>query len=119
MPAKRALWSVFRTRKLGPGESSAVCEKACESVSRSFMSDSLTPWTVSHQAPLSMEFSSKNTGVGCHSLLQGDLPDPGVGPKSPALQADSLPSEPLRELREAPKFTHLFIYLFTFQDFFL
>ena len=51
---------------------------------------------------MSMEFSSKNTVVGCHSLLQGDLPDPGVEPKSPALQADSLPSEPLRELREAP-----------------
>ena len=34
------------------------------------------------------------TGVGCHSLLQGNLPDPGIEPKSPALQADSLPSEP-------------------------
>ena len=29
-----------------------------------------------------------------HSLLQGDLPDPGIEPGSPALQADSLPSEP-------------------------
>ena len=36
----------------------------------------------------------KNTGVGCHFLLQGDLPDPGIKPESPALQADSLPSEP-------------------------
>ena len=35
------------------------------------VSDSVTPWTRAHQAPLSMEFSSKNTGVGCHSLLQG------------------------------------------------
>ena len=35
----------------------------------------------------------KNTGVGCHSLLQGNLPDPGIEPRSPALQADSLPSE--------------------------
>ena len=32
---------------------------------------SLTPWTVACQASLSMEFSRQNTGVGCHSLLQG------------------------------------------------
>ena len=36
----------------------------------------------------------KNTGVGCHALLQGDLPNPGIKPRSPALQADSFPSEP-------------------------
>ena len=36
----------------------------------------------------------KNTGVGCHALLQGDLPNPGIEPKSPTLQADSLPAEP-------------------------
>ena len=36
----------------------------------------------------------KNTGVGCHFLLQGIyLPDPGTEPTSPALQADSLPFE--------------------------
>ena len=35
----------------------------------------------------------KNTGVGCHSLLQGS-PNPEIEPRSPALQADSLPSEP-------------------------
>ena len=35
----------------------------------------------------------KNTGVGSHALLQGNLPDPGIEPESPALQADSLPSE--------------------------
>ena len=36
----------------------------------------------------------KNTGVGCHALLQGNLPNPGTEPRSPALQVDSLPSEP-------------------------
>ena len=41
-----------------------------------------------------MEFSGKNTGVGCHSLLQGNLPNPGIKPGSPTLQADSLLSEP-------------------------
>ena len=33
-----------------------------------------TPWTVAHQAPLSMGFSRKNTGVGCHFLLQRIFP---------------------------------------------
>ena len=36
----------------------------------------------------------KNTGVGCHSLLQDNLPNTGIKPRSPALQADSLSSEP-------------------------
>ena len=36
----------------------------------------------------------KNTGVGCHALLQGNLSNPGIQPRSPALQADSLPTEP-------------------------
>ena len=36
----------------------------------------------------------KNTGVGCHALLQGNLPDPRMEPWSPALQADSLPAKP-------------------------
>ena len=35
----------------------------------------------------------QNTGVGSLSLLQGDLPNPGIKPRSPALQADSLPAE--------------------------
>ena len=37
----------------------------------------------------------QNARVGNHSLLQGDLPNPGIQPRSPALQADSLPSEPV------------------------
>ena len=36
----------------------------------------------------------KNTEVGCHVLLPGDLPNPGIEPRSPTLQMDSLPSEP-------------------------
>ena len=36
----------------------------------------------------------QNTGVGSLSLLQGNLPNPGIEPRSPALQADSLPAEP-------------------------
>ena len=36
----------------------------------------------------------KNTGVGCHALLQRDLPSPGIESRSPPLHADSLPPEP-------------------------
>ena len=39
----------------------------------------------------------KNTGMGSHFLLQGNLPDPGIKLGSPSLQADSLPSEPPRK----------------------
>ena len=41
----------------------------------------------------------KNTGVGCHFLLR-DLPDPGIEPRSPALQADTLPSKPPGKLKK-------------------
>ena len=40
--------------------------------------------------------------MGCHSLLQGDLPDPGIKTGSPAMQADSLLFEPLPELKLLP-----------------
>ena len=48
-----------------------------------------------HQAPLSTEFSRQGYWSGLPFPSPGDLPDPGIEPGSPALQADSLPSEPL------------------------
>ena len=66
-----------------------------ESVSLSVMSDSLgTPWTVAHQTPLSMEFSRQGYWSGLPFPSPGDLPNPRIEPESPALQADSLLSEP-------------------------
>ena len=53
-----------------------------------------TPWTVTHQVPPSMGSPGKNTGVGCHFLLQGNLPNPEIEPRSPALQVDTSTSEP-------------------------
>ena len=53
-----------------------------------------TPWTVAHQAPPSMEFSGQEYWSGLPSPSPGDLPDPRIEPRSPALQADALPSEP-------------------------
>ena len=60
----------------------------------SVLSDSLGPRTVAHQAPLSMEFSSQEYWSGLPFPPPGDLPDPGIKPRSPASQADSLPPEP-------------------------
>ena len=53
-----------------------------------------TPWSVSHQAPVFMEFSRQEYWSGLPFPSPGDLPDPGIEPGSPALEADALPSEP-------------------------
>ena len=50
-----------------------------------------TPWTVAHQAPLSMGFSRQEYLSGLPFPSPGDLPNPGIEPRSPTLQADSLP----------------------------
>ena len=52
-----------------------------------------TPWTVAHQAPQSMEFSRQEYWSGVPFPSPGDLPNPGIEPGSPALQADTLPSD--------------------------
>ena len=53
-----------------------------------------TPWTVAHKAPLSMGFSRQEYWSGLPFPSPGDLPNPGIEPRSPVLQADSLLSEP-------------------------
>ena len=54
----------------------------------------MTPWTVASQAPLSVGFSRQGYWSGYTFPSLGDLPNPGIKPRSPALQADSLLSEP-------------------------
>ena len=51
-------------------------------------------WTAARQAPLSMGFSSQECWSGLLCPLRGDLPNPGIKPRSPALQEDSLPAKP-------------------------
>ena len=77
-----------------PGQGSNVLHAAgvcvCQSSDR--VRPFVTPWTAAHQAPLSMEFSGKNTGAIPFFRRSSLLP--GIQPGSPALHADSLPSEP-------------------------
>ena len=57
------------------------------------MSDSLIPWIVACQASLSMGFPRQEYWSGLPFASPGDLPNAGIKPRSPALWADSLPSE--------------------------
>ena len=67
----------------------------CAVLSRSVISNSSDPMDCNPPGTsVHGDSPGKNTGVGCHALLQGDLPNPGIEPRSHALQADSLPSEP-------------------------
>ena len=54
----------------------------------------MTLWTVARQAFLSMKFSRQEYWSGLPIPSPGDLPNPGIKPVSPALQVNSLPSEP-------------------------
>ena len=53
-----------------------------------------TPWTVAYQAPPSMAFSRQEYWSGLPFPTPGDLPNPGIEPRSTALQAEALTSEP-------------------------
>ena len=52
-----------------------------------------TPWTIAHQTPLSMGSSKQEYWSGLPFPSPGDLPNPGIRPRSHILQADSLPTE--------------------------
>ena len=56
----------------------------------------MTPWTLAHLALLFLGFTRQAYWSGYPSPSPGDLPDPGVNPRSPALQVNALPSEPCK-----------------------
>ena len=72
----------------------AFCRKKVKVKSLSCVQLFATPWNVAHQAPPSMGFSRQEYWSGLPFPSPGDLPDPGIEPRSPALQADALTSEP-------------------------
>ena len=68
---------------------------SCAVLTDSIMSDSATPWTEPTRLFCSGDSPGKNTeGSGLPCPSPGDLSNPGIKPRSPALQADSLPGEP-------------------------
>ena len=69
----------------------------------------VTLWTVAYQALLSMGFSRQEYWSGLPFPSPGDLPDPGIEPRSPTLQADALTSEPPGKLllTVLPEFSHI------------
>ena len=85
------------------------------------MSNSTTiPWAVAHQAPLPKGFSRQEYWGGLPCPSPGDLPDPGIEPISPALQADSLAlnhqGSPLSKSDSSFK-THLIYIIFSVKPF--
>ena len=91
LPLFKPLTSLLRYRK----------EKKVKSLSRVQLF--VTPWTVAYQATPSMEFSRQEYWSGLPFPSPGDLPHPGIKLRSPALQGDSLPSEP-QTIRGVPNF---------------
>ena len=54
----------------------------------------MTPWIAAHKAPLTLGFPRQEYWRGLLCPPPGNLPNPGIEPRSPTLQADSLPAEP-------------------------
>ena len=63
----------------------------------------VTPWMVAHQAPLSMGFPRQEYWSRLPFPSQGDLPDPGIEPRPPTLQVDSLLYEPEGKSNSGPR----------------
>ena len=83
------------TSKLLSMEKLCVCVCVCVCVKLlSHVQLFATPWTVARQDPLSMGFSRQEYWSGLPFPSPWDLPNPGIEPGSPALQADALSSEP-------------------------
>ena len=80
---------LFRDRSL----SRVPCAMQCKCQPLSRVQLFVTPWTVARQAPLSMRFPRQEYCSGQTFSSPGDLPGPGIKPRFPALQADSLLSE--------------------------
>ena len=76
----------------------------CVALALSHTRLSETPWTVAHQAPPSTGFPRQEYWSGLPFPTPGDLPTPGIEPRTPTLQAqaDSLPAEPQRKPKAYP-----------------
>ena len=76
-----------------------------------------TPRTVAYQAPPSMGFSRQEYCSGLPFPSPGDLPDPGIEPRSPAFQADALTSEPPGKPIIINIYLYILVFIFLFSKF--
>ena len=90
------------------------CSLRVENISHSLGSYSATPWTVACQARLSTGLYRRERWSGLPFPPPGDLPDPGIEPRSPALHAGSLLSEPLVLMLKS--LSHLFEVLLNIME---
>ena len=88
-------YKVLDVKKYQSNYESKIIERKKVCWSLSHVGLFATPCAVAHQASLSMEFSRQEYWSGLPFLSPGDLPDPGIEPRSPVLQVDSILSEPL------------------------
>ena len=68
--------------------------RTCAHMGSIFIQLFATPWTVAHQAPLSMRLSRQEYWSGLPFPPPGDLPSPGIEPTSPALTGEFFTTEP-------------------------
>ena len=87
-------WSLASDKLDGPMEFSRLWKKRKKVKLLISVRLFSTPGTVAYQAPPSMGFSRQEYWSGLPFPSPGDLPNAGIEPRSPTLQADSLPSEP-------------------------
>ena len=93
LQARTLEWVAMPSSRGSFQRSDQTCVSLCLPYARqvtSVVSDSCSPWTVARQAPLSMGFSRQESWTGLPFHSPGGLPNPGMEPGSPALQADSL-----------------------------
>ena len=81
------------SQRVGHNQSDLACKDDGGGVVAKSCPTLVTPWTVACQASLTMGFSRQEYWSGLPFPSPGDLPNPGIEPRSPALQADSLPTE--------------------------
>ena len=86
-------YHVWTHPQINPGKRMVVITKAKLLYFSQFsvVSDSVTPCSAACQAPLSLRFPRQEYWSGLPFPSPGDLPDPGIKPRSPAWQVDSLP----------------------------
>ena len=76
----------------------------------------VTPWTIALKAPLSMGFPRQEYWTGLPFASPGDLPDPGIEPTSPVLQADSITESPGKRFHASGPSIILSFIIFSFSE---